>query len=79
MRHILTRFASLAGFGILIAIGSKVDPLLTGVSGQVWSLVGFAGAILLWSVYPSEPGHQSVHRGLKCLGFVMLFSMLAIF
>jgi heparan-alpha-glucosaminide N-acetyltransferase len=77
--HILLRFASLAILGIFIANWGKVDPALTGVSKTVWSLTGFAGAILLWNVYPRTPERQTVYRAMKCLGFVMLFAMLAIF
>jgi len=78
-RHILLRFASLAVLGIFIANWSKADAELTGVSKRVWSLTGFAGAILLWNVYPRSPERQKLYRALKWVGFVMLFSMLAIF
>ncbi|HEY3441432.1 MAG TPA: DUF5009 domain-containing protein [Paludibaculum sp.] len=76
-RHILLRFAALAILGIFIANGSKVDPILTGVSAHAWSLIGFVGAILLWNVYAKDSGTRTVL--LKCTGFAMLFTMLAIF
>ena len=78
-KHILLRFASLAILGIFIANGSKVDPQLTGLNRQVWSLTGFVGAILLWNAYPRSSGSQALFRALKWLGFLALFSMLAIF
>ena len=46
-RHILLRFAALAILGIFIANWHKLDPALTGISKSLWSLTGFAGAILL--------------------------------
>ncbi len=78
-KHILLRFASLAILGIFIANWSKLDPQLTGLSKRVWSLTGFAGAILLWNVYPPSLNRRQLFKALKCAGFVMLFSMLAIF
>lgn len=78
-RHILLRFASLAVLGIFIANWGKLDPQLAGVSKRVWSLTGFAGAILLWNVYPSSPGRQPLHKALRAAGFAMLFAMLAVF
>lgn len=76
-RHILLRFAGLAILGIFIANTSKVDPRLSGVNVEAWSLVGFVGALLLWNVYAEPSGTRTIL--FKCAGFVMLFAMLSIF
>ncbi len=78
-RHILLRFASLAVLGIFIANWSRLDPALTGLTKPVWALMGFAGALLLWNVYPRESKHQRLFTFLRIAGFVMLFTMLAIY
>lgn len=78
-KHILLRFASLAVLGIFIANWSLLDPALAGVSKRTWSLTGFAGAVLLWNIYPASPNRQTLYKALKWAGFAMLFAMLAVF
>lgn len=78
-RHILLRFAALAVLGIFIANWPKFDPALTGLSKSLWSLTGFAGAILLWNAYPQGTKHERLFTLMRWTGFAMLFAMLAIF
>jgi predicted acyltransferase len=78
-RHVLLRFASLALLGIFIANWSRLDPSLAGLSKTAWSLTGFAGALLVWNVYPRESKRQTVFTLLRGTGFVMFFGMLALY
>lgn len=78
-RHILLRFAALAILGIFIANWHKLDPALAGISKRLWSLTGFAGAILLWNAYPQGTKHERLFKLMRWSGFAMLFAMLALF
>lgn len=74
-RHILARFASLAALGIFLANWSKIDPTLTGLSKQAWSVTGLIGAMLFWNVYP----RGRLYTALKWTGFALFVGMLAVF
>lgn len=78
-KHILLRFAALAVLGVFIANWSKLDPALAGISKRLWSLTGFAGAILLWNAYPPCTKHERLFKLMRWTGFAMLFAMLAVF
>lgn len=71
-RHILARFAAL---GIFLAHWTGIDPALTGLSKELWSVTGLIGALLFWNVYPSG----RLYVALKRTGFALFAAMLIIF
>jgi predicted acyltransferase len=77
--HILIRSVSLIALGIFIANAGKLDPPLAGIRGELWGALGFVAAILLWNVYPKAGGRQSLYKGLKYIGLVLLVGLFVIF
>ncbi len=76
--HVLARYVSLVVLGLLLANADKVDESLTGMTGGVWALLGLAGALLFWHVYPRDC-HKVLYRLLRYGGLLLLIAVLAIF
>ncbi len=77
--HILVRSLSLVLLGLILANWSKVNPPLTGISGDLWCTLALVGAILFWNVYPRSPGRQNLYRVLRGVGLLLIVAMLAAF
>lgn len=78
--HIVLRTIALLVFGLILAntdAGSAA--LMHGLNTYVWGLLALLGAMLIWAVYPRNPGKQSLVRGLRLSGLVLLVLMAAIF
>ena len=49
--HIVLRSFALLVLGLILANADSCDPARMHISGDLWALIGLAGAILLWNVY----------------------------
>jgi heparan-alpha-glucosaminide N-acetyltransferase len=78
-KHIVARSLSLALLGIILANISKLDPQLTGLSKEIWSLASFLGAFLLWGVYPWTQNHPRLKHGMRWSGFLLIALMMVLF
>jgi predicted acyltransferase len=76
--HILLRSLGLVVLGLFIASADKLDSQQSRISGGAWAALGFVAAILLWNVYPRS-GRQTLYKGLKYGGLVLLIVLFAIF
>jgi len=56
-----------------------VNPGLTGIGGDHWTLMALLGSIFFWMNYPKSIRFKIVFRSLKATGLVLLVVMLAIF
>jgi predicted acyltransferase len=77
--HVAGRALALVVLGLILANRDKVDPRLTGLSADHWTLIALLGSILFWINYPKSIRFRIVFRGLKAAGLVVLVVMLAIF
>jgi heparan-alpha-glucosaminide N-acetyltransferase len=77
--HVISRSFALIVMGIFLANHGKLDPELTGIGEEAWSLLGLAGIILFWNVYPRSDQHQRFFKILKYAGLLMLAVALVLF
>lgn len=77
--HVAMRTLSLLVLGLILANAEKVDEVKTGVSGEVWALIGIVGAALYLNVYPKSKRWPRYSIALRALGFVGVVVAFAIF
>ncbi len=71
-KHIITRSVSLVIIGVLMLNTGRVDPELTGISKNLWSLLMYAAVFLVWNRYPEKENNYYTITGLKLLGIALL-------
>lgn len=79
LAHVATRSISLVVMGLLLANLNNIAPQLTGMDAQLWSLLMFAGVILLWNRYPRSAKLSPCYRVLKWSGLLLLAWLVLIF
>jgi predicted acyltransferase len=67
-RHIVTRSVALIIIGVLMLNTGRVDPELTGMSKNLWSLLMYIAVFLYWNDYPDKENKFFTITGLKLLG-----------
>jgi predicted acyltransferase len=77
--HVAGRAVALVVLGLILANRDKVNPSLTCVNGDHWTLMALLGSILFWMNYPKSTRFKIVFRSLKAAGLVLLVFMLVIF
>lgn len=77
--HVILRSVSLLILGLALANASKVDPELTGLTGNQWKVLFLAGAVLFWNIYPRSQEHQLLYKILKYSGLILMAVMSLIF
>lgn len=75
--HIALRSLALLGLGLILANVHHADPARMHLSRYLWALLGLAGGILLWNVYPNPNG--SIARFLRITGAALLVLIFAVF
>jgi predicted acyltransferase len=74
-RHIVTRSLALIIIGVLMLNTGRVNPELTGMSKNLWSLLMYVAVFLYWNDYPDKENKFFTVTGLKLLGigiFILL-------
>lgn len=77
-RHVMTRSLSLIVLGLFLANAEFVDAKRTGMSGNVWALLGLVCCGLYLNVYPKSerfPRYSTVLRGIGLVGAVILYAI----
>lgn len=77
--HVIYRSLALIIMGIFLANHGNVDAEMTGIGERAWALLGLAGIILFWNVYPRSDKRQGLYRLLKYTGLAMVAVAFAIF
>jgi len=67
-RHIVTRSLALIIIGVLMLNTGRVNPELTGMSKNLWSLLMYVAVFLYWNDYPDKENKFFTVTGLKLLG-----------
>lgn len=71
-RHIVIRTISLLIIGVLSLNSGRVNPELTGMGRNLWSLLMYTGVFLVWNKYSEDSGKFFTTTGLKLLGMALL-------
>ena len=71
-RHILMRTVSLIIIGVLMLNSGRVNPELTGISRNLWSLLMYTGVFLVWNDYHDKDNRYFTVTGLRLLGIAIL-------
>ncbi|HOW39527.1 MAG TPA: DUF5009 domain-containing protein [Bacteroidales bacterium] len=71
-RHIFIRTISLLIIGVLMLNSGRVDPELTGMSKNLWSLLMYTGVFLVWNNYSEDSSKIMTTMGFKLLGMALL-------
>ena len=71
-RHIFIRTISLLIIGVLMLNSGRVDPELTGMSKNLWSLLIYTGVFLVWNNYSEDSSKIMTTMGFKLLGMALL-------
>lgn len=71
-RHIFLRTISLLIIGVLMLNTGRVNPELTGMSKNLWSLLMYIGVFLTWNDYQEKEDNYFTNLGLRLLGMALL-------
>ena len=77
--HVVVRSLSLLVLGLILANAEKVDPARTGISGNVWALLGLIGAGLYLNVYPKQGWISRYAWWFRAAGFAAVVVAFAVF
>jgi len=75
--HIVLRSLALLILGLVLANAEHCDPARMHLSGDLWALIGLAGGILLWNVYPDAKSRLAA--ALRWTGAALIVFDFAIF
>lgn len=76
--HIVHRFVSLWVLGLILANAGKADAARTGITGNLWALLGLIGAGLYLNSYPKSArfaAYSAILRGIGLVSVVWLFAI----
>lgn len=73
-RHILVRTAGLLTLGLFMVNYSSLSYDAAGISRDLWYLIVFTGAILVWNYYPSNE-KKSIFLSMRITGIIILIVM----
>lgn len=71
-RHIFIRTISLLIIGVLMLNTGRVNPELTGMSKNLWSLLMYIGVFLTWNDYKEKENNYFTLTGLRLGGMALL-------
>jgi heparan-alpha-glucosaminide N-acetyltransferase len=76
IRHLFARSLILITVGVLMVNTSRVEPELTGISKNIWSVLLFAAIFLVWNRYPEKDNNFFTISGLRLLGLASLIFLI---
>ncbi len=71
-KHIIKRSVSLLIIGVLMLNSRRLDPELTGLGRNIWSLLMFLGIFLVWNDYRSKENRFFTVTTLRLAGMALL-------
>lgn len=71
-RHIIIRFISLIIIGVLMMNTDRVNPTLTGIGRNLWTLLMYIAVFLIWNDYQKKDQRYYLVNGLKFAGIGIL-------
>jgi heparan-alpha-glucosaminide N-acetyltransferase len=71
-RHIVIRSVSLLIIGVLMLNSGRVNPELTGMSENLWSILMYIGVFLIWNSYIENDKNFFTIAGLRLAGIALL-------
>jgi heparan-alpha-glucosaminide N-acetyltransferase len=77
--HILLRTASLLLIGVLMLNSERLNPELSGINSQLYSILMFVFIFLIWNKYPENERLKKLFLGLKVIGVIGLIGLAYIF
>jgi heparan-alpha-glucosaminide N-acetyltransferase len=77
--HIATRFLALLGLGLILANAERADPTRTGMSSNLWGLLGLLCSMLYLAVYGKSGSSRAISRVLRVAGLGGVVALFAIF
>jgi heparan-alpha-glucosaminide N-acetyltransferase len=79
-KHILIRTAGLLTLGVFMVNIHGFNEASAGMSRNVWELLMFVSAVLVWNAYPLEHGaRHTVYRVLRWIGAASLIGLAVIY
>jgi heparan-alpha-glucosaminide N-acetyltransferase len=79
-KHILVRTAGLLTLGVFMVNIHGYNDAFVSMSRNVWELLVFTAAILVWNVYPHASGvRHSIYRVLRWIGVAVLIGLAVIY
>lgn len=74
-KHILKRSISLIVIGVLMLNSERVNPELTGIGKNLWTIFMYIGAFLVWNNYQENDKNFFTITGLRLAGLVILIAL----
>jgi heparan-alpha-glucosaminide N-acetyltransferase len=71
-RHIMIRSISLIIIGVLMLNTARVEPVLTGMSRDLWALLMYIGVFLVWNEYRDNGKNFLTLTGFRLAGMALL-------
>jgi hypothetical protein len=72
IRHILIRSFGLLIIGVLMINTTRIEPVLTGLSMNLWALLMYIGIFLTWNDYKENGKNYFTVLNLKLIGMALL-------
>ncbi len=79
IKHIAIRSLSLLILGVLMVNIGRINPELTGISRNLWSLLMFIFVSLLWNIYPRSDKSKKLYLLFKTIGAAGLLWIVVIY
>jgi heparan-alpha-glucosaminide N-acetyltransferase len=80
IKHILIRTAGLLVLGVLMVNMGGYNQSLAGMNKNVWIILVFIAAILVWNSYPKKSGNEKyIFHAFRIAGIVALIILVAIY
>ena len=77
--HILLRTASLLVIGLFMLNSGRLNPLLSGISRDLYAILMYISFFLIWNKYPENKRLEKLFMGLKILGIIGLIGLAFLF
>jgi heparan-alpha-glucosaminide N-acetyltransferase len=77
--HVVLRTLSLLLIGVLMLNSGRLNPELSGISENLWSILMYVSVFLIWNKYPENEKLKKLFLGLKILGITGLVLLAVVF
>jgi heparan-alpha-glucosaminide N-acetyltransferase len=77
--HIILRTLSLLLIGVFMLNSERLNPELSGINSQLYSILMFVCIFLIWNKYPENERLKKMFLGLKVIGVIGLVGLASIF
>lgn len=77
--HVVLRTLSLLLIGVLMLNSGRLNPELSGINENLWSILMYVSVFLIWNNYPENEKLKKLFLGLKILGITGLVLLAVVF